>query len=206
VAQVTPLIIVPARQMSEGQPCKNRHYWPELVAAIDGLADYSIALVTNDPVLRGERITTTGVRIIHRLWLPMGPAHTVAEAVRHVLAADLFSQPDPVIMLQPSSPTRNRASYVLAAVEHLRAYSDASAVVSVVPWTGEPPSKACTLVSDGTLIVPRDNPEPRQLQPRHYRRDGTCYVVRAEYARQGDLYGPRPVPLLIDPRDSLTVD
>jgi CMP-N-acetylneuraminic acid synthetase len=203
VAQVTPLIIVPARQFSEGQPCKNREHIEALAECVTALPhDWLSIVVTDDPWI-ANRVEMASE---HLLWLPMGPAHTVAEAVRH--AADYWHQlTDAVIVvLQPSSPTRNRASYALAAVEHLRAYSTASAVVSVVPWAGEPPSKACTLAPDGTLVVPRDNPEPRQLQPRHYRRDGTCYVVRAEYARQGDLYGPRPIPLLIDPRDSLTID
>jgi hypothetical protein len=204
---MTPLVIVPARQFSEGQPCKNREHWQALAECVTALPhDWLSIVVTDDPGL------SLPARVDHiqwqpqAMWLPMGPAHTVAEAVRH--AADYWHQlTDAVIVvLQPSSPTRNRASYALAAVEHLRAYSTASAVVSVVPWAGEPPSKACTLAPDGTLVVPRDNPEPRQLQPRHYRRDGTCYVVRAEYARQGDLYGPRPIPLLIDPRDSLTID
>jgi CMP-N-acetylneuraminic acid synthetase len=200
---MTPLIIVPARQFSEGQPCKNREHWADLVALVMSLpSGWPWLVVTDDPWI-ANRVEMA----LEPHWLPMGPAHTVAQAVAHVCKCVAVADRDgPVIVLQPSSPTRNRASYALAAVEHLRAYSQASAVVSVVPWTGEPPSKACTLAADGTLLVPRVSPEPRQLQPRHYRRDGTVYVVRAEYARQGDLYGPRPVPLLIDPRDSLTID
>jgi CMP-N-acetylneuraminic acid synthetase len=202
---MTPLVIVPARQLSEGRPCKNREHWTALQDCLESFRAMGWAWIvaTDDPAIAID----VEMPAEHVLWLPMGPGHTVAEAVRSVVDQEgLFLLHDPIVVLQPSSPTRNRPSYVLAAVEHLRTRADHSSVVSVVPWTGEPPSKACTLAPDGTLIIPRVSPEPRQLQPRHYRRDGTVYAVRAEYARAGDLYGPRPCPLLIDPRDSITVD
>jgi hypothetical protein len=198
---MTPLIIVPARQLSEGRPCKNREAWPALMACLTALPRaWPVVVVTDDPLLR----TKTG-SIDHDWtwhWRHMGPTHTVAEVARVTLETwpHLI-----VVILQPSSPTRNRADYVRAAVHHLDAHPDHTAVVSVVPWAGEPPSKACTLSPDGTLTIP-PSPEPRQAQPRHYRRDGTVYAVRADYARAGDLYGPRPVPLLVHPDDSVTLD
>jgi CMP-N-acetylneuraminic acid synthetase len=196
---MTPLIIVPARQLSEGRPCKNRENWAALVECVTALPEsWPVAVVTDDPMVTGAVSAAVN-------WLPMDANHTVADVVRWVLQWS-YQERDPIVVLQPSSPTRDRFCYVLAAVEHLRTRVDHTSVVSVVPWTGEPPSKACTLAPDGTLVIPRVNLEPRQLQPQHYRRDGAVYAVRAEYARQGDLYGPRPIPLLIDPRDSLTID
>ena len=200
---MTPLILIPARQLSEGRPGKNREAWPALMTCLTALPSaWPVVVVTDDPLLR----TKTG-SIDHEWswhWRPMGPTHTVAEVARVTL--EPRPRVDLVVILQPSSPTRHRADYVLAAVHHLETYPDDSSVVSVVPWAGEPPSKACTLADDGTLQIPRVIPESRQLQPRHYRRDGTVYAVRAAYARAGDLYGPKPVPLLVSPGDSVTLD
>lgn len=195
---MTPLIICPARQMSEGRPCKNREAWPALMDTLSALPNtWTRVLITDDPFLH---ILGVDLR-----WLTMGPHHTVSQAAR--IATELFDHVphDLVVVLQPSSPARNRHSYVMSAVAHLERFPDHSSVVSVVPWTGEPPSKACTLSPDGHLVIPA-TPEARQAQPRHYRRDGTVYAVRAQYARQGDLYGPAPIPLLIDPADSVTLD
>jgi hypothetical protein len=200
---VTPLILIPARQFSEGRPGKNREAWPALMTCLTALPRaWPVVVVTDDPLLR----TKTGP-IDHEWfwhWRHMGPTHTVAEVARVTL--EIWPLVDLVIILQPSSPTRHRADYVRSAVDHLETYQADSSVVSIVPWIGEPPSKACTLAEDGTLQIPRVSPEPRQLQPRHYRRDGTVYAVRAMYARAGDLYGPRPVPLLVAPGDSVTLD
>lgn len=195
---MTPLIIVPARQFSEGRPCKNREAWPALLECVQAYGGTRI-LVTDDPWLWGQWEWD-------RIWLPMGPAHTVATAM--TLGLEWFAKMtclNPVVILQPSSPSARRTDYVRAAVHLLDSRPEASSVVSVVPWSGEPPSKACLLDSQGTLVVP-PTPEPRQLQPRHYRRDGTVYAVRRQYAQAGDLYGPRPVPLLVSPDDSVTLD
>jgi len=202
------LIIIPARQMSEGVPCKNRTHWPALMETVKAL-NMPAVVVTDDPWIASLCDVS--------MWLTMGPQHTVSTAVAWVLGSGVVIPFDPddgitaavdqevVVVLQPSSPTRNRAEYVKAAISHLQLEPWASAVVSVVPWAGEPPSKACTVSENGMLVIP-SSPEPRQLQPRFYRRDGTVYCVRVEYAKQGDLCGPRPIPLLIDPADSVTID
>ena len=195
---MTPLIIVPARQMSQGRPCKNRESWPALFGVVSSLS-WPMVVVTDDPCVLAESLPYDAWRV----WLPMGPDHTVSQAVRYALQRGHAYEV--VVVLQPSSPTRNRVEYVRSAVHLLETHPEATSVVSVVPWTGEPPSKACTLSQDGTLTIP-PSPEPRQLQPQHYRRDGTVYAVRRAYAQAGDLYGPRPVPLLIHPDDSVTLD
>lgn len=192
---MTPLIIVPARQMSQGRHCKNRAAWPALRDTLNALV-LPTAIVTDDPWIRQQAVPWSC------RWLPMPATHTVAEAVRYMLTQYQYST---VVVLQPSSPTANRADYVRTALSHLETCPDVSSVISVVLWTGEPPSKACTLNEQGHLVIPH-SPEPRQLQPQHYRRDGTVYAVRTQYATHGDLYGPTPIPLLIDPKDSVTLD
>jgi hypothetical protein len=195
-----PLVIVPARQMSAGRPCKNREAWPALE---DCLADLPSAW----PIVFVSDDLWVLARVESPCYLPMGPEHTVSQAVRHVLEdrARELAIPETVIVLQPSSPTVNRASYVQQAATCLDLYPAWSSVVSVVPWSGEPPAKACTLDQDGRLVIPAA-PEQRQSQPTAYRRDGTVYAVRGSYAAAGDLYGPRPMPLLIAPSESRTID
>lgn len=197
---MTPLIVIPARQMSEGRPCKNREAWPALCEVLRALPSWPTVVVTDDPWV-AQAIPDPAFLY----WLSMGPDHTVAAAVQYALARWVPNEDHPlVVVLQPSSPTRNRPSYVRTAVHHLQHEPDSS-VISVVPWAGEPPSKACYLTESGHLQVPSAL-EPRQRQPRAYRRDGTVYAVRMSYAQTGDLYGPRPVPLLIAPGDSVTLD
>lgn len=196
---MTPLIVVPARQMSEGRPCKNRDAWPALQACIDDLPrDWPLALVLDDPML--PRLRPNAFTI----YCYADRTATVAAKVQLALVGQLLSDEDVVVVLQPSSPTEKRAAYVRAAVDHLATHPDHTSVTGVVRWEGTPPTKACHLTDDGFLQVPPV--EARQAHRPAFRRDGTIYCVRAEYARAGDLYGPRPVPLLIDPRDSQTLD
>jgi CMP-N-acetylneuraminic acid synthetase len=110
---------------------------------------------------------------------------------------------DVVVLIQASSPTRNRERYIWGALTTFDS-PKVSACVSVVPWAGHTPWKACK-IEDGKLVMPFDY-ERRQDCPPAYRRDGTVYAVRWEYAVKGDLYGPHPVPLLVDPADSVTLD
>lgn len=198
---MTPLIVIPARQMSQGRPCKNREAWPALAECLSSIGAYGHVgvVVTDDPWVTTQRAPKS---VSTTLWRHMDSQHTMSQLLRDIVPG---LPCDVVVVLQPSSPTKRRDAYVRIALDHLSADTDHTSVISVVPWEGEPPSKACTLNPDGTLAIP-PTPEPRQLQPQHYRRDGTVYAVRRQYAEQGDLYGPRPIPLLIDPKDSVTLD
>lgn len=187
--------------MSQGRPCKNREAWPALVECIEQLPENWPAVVVSDDPAILTRVPNIG-RGHYRY---MDSASTVAGVVQDALVYWPYTFTDAIVVLQPSSPTKNRATYVRAAVGLLEREPAITAVTSVVPWEGTPPSKACTLNPEGYLQIPQV-PEQRQLQPHHYRRDGTVYAVRRAYAQAGDLYGPRPVPLLIDPKDSVTLD
>lgn len=197
------LVIVPARQFSQGQPGKNRaNLGPTLELVKELSTQWECIVATDDPMV--ARATDGVVSLYQR---PAGDDGPLSELVQRVIRERYapFTSLQTVVVLQPSSPSRHRFGYIWAAVRTLAANPDATSVVSVVPWVGEPPAKACYLSQDGTLTIP-DAPSRRQDCPQAYRRDGTVYAVRAEYARQGDLYGPRPVPLLVTPSDSVTLD
>ena len=186
--------VIPARQWSVGTPGKNRDGFENALMAAQQVANAGILLTTDDPLLWLK----DGVTVITRPPdLEDGPTEAViAHAVSDVHA-------DAVLVLQPSSPTLCRADYCRAAIARLAADHEATSVVSVVPWGGEPPQKA-VYVRGGVLMIPQI--ARRQDCAPAYRRDGTVYLTRLSYAKAGDLYGPRPVPLLVTPRDSVTVD
>lgn len=197
---MTPLLIVPARQLSVGRPGKNREAWPALQATLASLpADWPLVVVTDDPCLPPLRTDE------QRLYLYSNETQGVAEKVRYALTTAALPVVDLVVVLQPSSPTRHRDTYIWAAVNHLASHPQHSAVIGLVPWTGDAPSKAIYLTAEGFLQKPA-TPEARQAHPRAYRRDGTVYAVRTVYAQAGDLYGPTPVPLLVHPADTATWD
>lgn len=188
--------VIPARMWSVGTPGKNRDGFDNALHAARAIATAGVLVSTDDPMLW----EVDGATVIKR------PQHledgdsgaVIAHALADVHDADVC------VVLQPSSPTLNRASYCHAAILKLIHDPDATSVVSVVPWGGEPPQKA-VYVQGGLLRIPHPVQRRQDCAPA-YRRDGTLYAVRATYAKAGDLYGPRPVPLLITPRDSVTVD
>jgi CMP-N-acetylneuraminic acid synthetase len=188
--------VIPARQWSRGTPGKNRDGFDSTLIAARQIANVGVIVTTDDPMLWIDEWEVTTIRRPQHLEDgESGPV--IAHALQDVDA-------DVVVVLQPSSPTLNRAEYCRAALHLLRVDPDVTSVVSVVPWGGEPPQKA-VYINDGVLHIPRQFAQRQNCAPA-YRRDGTLYAVRATYAKAGDLYGPRPVPLLVTPRDSVTVD
>jgi CMP-N-acetylneuraminic acid synthetase len=203
---VSLIAIIPARHLSAGVPCKNRQAWPALRDTLALLQPDATITVTDDPVLAYGARDFGAV-----IWRVMDERHTVAGAVKAALADQVIMLPeDVVVVLQPSSPTRNRADYVRAAVWQLQTQPELDAVVSVVPMSGEV-AKACQVTPAG-LLRPfwggewASLPDRRQDAPRAYRRDGTVYAVRGELARAGELYGRATAAMLVDPADSVTVD
>jgi CMP-N-acetylneuraminic acid synthetase len=186
--------VIPARQWSVGSPGKNRDGYLNALECALKVANAGVIVSSDDPVLWDDTRATVVKRPKHLEDGDSGPV--IAHALQDV-------QADVVVVLQPSSPSSNRSAYCSAALLVLYDDPDATSVVSVVPWTGEPPQKA-VFVTQGALEIPP--PARRQDCAPAYRRDGTVYAVRMTYAKAGDLYGPHPVPLLITPRDSVTVD
>lgn len=184
--------VIPARQWSVGCPGKNRDGFQATLEVAQACAD-RVVVTTDDPLLWDGAYET----VRRPPELEDGPTGPVVAHALEAVSCEL------VLVLQPSSPTTQRVEYCRAALRLLQRDASVSSVVSVVPWVGEPPQKA-VYVRRGELVI--DSNARRQDCERAYRRDGTLYAVRAWCAAKGDLYGPRPVPLLVTPRHSVTVD
>jgi ribonuclease HI len=66
---MTPLVIVPARQLSEGRPCKNREHWTALQDCLESFRAMGWAWIvaTDDPAIaidasRARAVATDGTR------------------------------------------------------------------------------------------------------------------------------------------------
>jgi CMP-N-acetylneuraminic acid synthetase len=194
---VRVLVVIPARQFSTGSPGKNRDHFASTLATAQAIANAGVIVSTDDPLLMACPNTHTIIRPPHLEDGPSGPV------IAHALERTSLDPNDVVLILQPSSPSENRTAYCFAALLLLEQDPSISSVVSVVPWIGEPPQKAVYLQL-GELVLP--NPLRRQDCLPAYRREGTVYAVRFQYACRGNLYGPKAVPLLVTPRDSRTID
>jgi CMP-N-acetylneuraminic acid synthetase len=116
--------------------------------------------------------------------------------------------PDIVVLLQPTSPLR-RPDHIRAAVAMLRD-TGADSVVTVVevPRHLSPDyvmriegGRLEPFLPDGARVTRRQDARPA------YSRDGTVYAFRrSTIERTGGIYGDDCRPLLIDARDSLSID
>jgi len=135
---------------------------------------------------------------------PMVPVveHALTEVSRHDCS------PDIVVLLQPTSPLR-RPDHIRDAVSMLRD-TGADSVVTVVelPRQLSPDyvmriegGRLKAFLPDGARITRRQDARPA------YSRDGTVYAFRrSTIERTGGIYGEDCRPLLIDARDSLSID
>jgi CMP-N-acetylneuraminic acid synthetase len=116
--------------------------------------------------------------------------------------------PDYVALLQPTSPLR-RARHVAQAVGQLRE-SGADSVVTVVELPRQLSPDYVMKIEDGVLrsFLPDGGRVTRRQDARPaYSREGTVYAFRRDaLERFGNIYGERCLPLLIDAKDSLSID
>ena len=209
--------IVPARGGSKGVPRKNIKLLagrPLLAYTADaarasGVCD-RIVLSTDDPEIAavgrdcGLEVPRLRPANLATDTTPMLP---VLQHMLDTLGEEGW-QPDIVVLLQPTSPLR-RASHIRQAVELLRT-TEADSVVTVV----EVPrhlSPDYVMRIDGDRLMPF-LPEGARVTRRQdarpaYSREGTVYAFRrSTLERFGSIYGENCHPLLIDPRDSLSID
>jgi CMP-N-acetylneuraminic acid synthetase len=118
------------------------------------------------------------------------------------------SEPDAIVLLQPTSPLR-RSQHIDEAVE-LFFRTQASSVVSVVEVPHQFNPVAVMTFENGRLapylgtvrFITR-----RQDKPRVYARNGPAVLVcRPDIIRKQDLYGEYCVPYFMSRKDSLDVD
>ena len=209
--------IVPARGGSKGVPGKN-------VRPLAGrpLLEYTVAAARASGVVDRLVLSTDSIEIAEvgqraGLEVPfLRPATLAADdtpmlpVIRHALDALASSgwQAEMVVLLQPTSPLR-RGEHVRDAVQLLRD-TDADSVVTVVELPRHLSPDYVMRIEDGRLrhFLPEGARLTRRQDARAaYSRDGTVYAswVRT-IERTGSLYGDDCRPLIIDPRDSLSID
>jgi CMP-N-acetylneuraminic acid synthetase len=209
--------LVPARGGSKGVPGKN-------VRLLAGrtLLEYTARAARESNVIDRIVLSTDSVEIAEagtraRIEVPfMRPASLAADdtpmvpVITHAVG-ELERQgwsPDIIVLLQPTSPLR-RPEHIRDAVTALR-QSDADSVVTVieVPRHLSPDyvmrideGRLKPFLSEGARITRRQDARPA------YSRDGTVYAFRrSTLERFGGIYGDDCRPLLIDARESLSID
>ena len=209
--------IVPARGGSKGVPGKN-------VRPLAGrtLLEYTARAARESGVLDRVILSTDSPEIADTgrragLDVPfMRPATLASDdtpmlpVIQHALeslARDGWS-PDMIVLLQPTSPLR-RPDHIRAAVTTLRD-TKADSVVTVVeiPRHLSPDylmrldgGRLQPFLPEGARVTRRQDARPA------YSRDGTVYAFwRATIERFGGIYGEDCRPLLIDARESLSID
>jgi CMP-N-acetylneuraminic acid synthetase len=209
--------LVPARGGSKGVPGKN-------VRPLAGhtLFEYTARAARESGVLDRVILSTDSLEIADAgrragLEVPfMRPASLAADdtpmvaVIQHALAeiAKHGWSPDIIVLLQPTSPLR-RSDHIREAVSLLRE-SNADSVVTVVevPRHLSPDyvmrideGRLQPFLPDGARLTRRQDARPA------YSREGTVYAFRrATLEKFGGIYGEDCRPLLIDSRESLSID
>jgi CMP-N,N'-diacetyllegionaminic acid synthase len=209
--------IVPARGGSKGVPGKN-------VRPLAGrtLLEYTARAARESGVLDRVILSTDSAEVADTgrragLDVPfMRPATLASDdtpmlpVIQHALeslARDGWS-PDMIVLLQPTSPLR-RPDHIRAAVTTLRD-TKADSVVTVVEIPRHLSPDYVMRIDGGRLqpFLPEGARVTRRQDARPaYSRDGTVYAFwRATFERFGGIYGEDCRPLLIDARESLSID
>jgi CMP-N-acetylneuraminic acid synthetase len=215
---MTVVALVPARAGSKGIPGKN-------IKPLCGkpLIAYTAEVIQAAGIFHYALLSTDSAEIaeIGRAFGLVAPFSRPAELARddtpmfavieHMLdwleqngiAAKILT------LLQPTQPLRIAAD-VVRAVEILQA-KPCDSVVSVVALpTHMSPDYVMRIDDRGMLVnfLPEGSKITRRQDARlAYVRDGTVYAFRADTVRKHkSLYGPKSLPLVIDPHRSINVD
>jgi CMP-N,N'-diacetyllegionaminic acid synthase len=211
------LAIVPARGGSKGVPRKNllplagRTLLDRTAqAARESQHIDRIVLSTDDPAVAEEgrrvglEVPFTRPADLAADDTPMLPVltHAIGEVIKGGWS------PEYIVLLQPTSPLR-QPGHIQEAVGRLVA-SGADSVVTVVEVPKHLSPDYVMRIDGGTLrpFLPEGGHVTRRqdVRPAYYR-DGTVYAFRRHtIERFGNIYGDHCVPLLIDARESLSID
>jgi CMP-N,N'-diacetyllegionaminic acid synthase len=211
------LAIVPARAGSKGVPGKNVRILAGRslldraadVARRSGVIDRVILTTDAEAIAAAGKNAGLDVPFMRPASLaqddtPMLPVvrHAIDELSRNGWTAEL------IVLLQPTSPLRT-PDHIRCAVEMLRT-SGADSVVTVVEIPRHL-SPDYVMRIDGDMLRPF-LPEGAWITRRQdarpaYSRDGTVYAFRrSTLDRFGNIYGENCRPLVIEPRESLSID
>jgi CMP-N,N'-diacetyllegionaminic acid synthase len=211
------LAIVPARGGSKGVPDKNLRVLAGRTlldrtadaARRSGVIDRIVLTTDSDAIAAAGKEAGLEVPFKRPSTLaqddtPMLPvvSHAVDELSRRGWDADL------IVLLQPTSPLRT-PDHIRCAVEMLRT-PGADSVVTVVEIPRHHSPDYVMRIDDDVLrpFLPEGARIFRRQDARPaYSRDGTVYAFRrSTLERFGNIYGENCRPLVIDPRDSLSID
>lgn len=217
VASGGVLAVVPARGGSKGVPDKNLRplagrtllQYTADAARGSGVIDRMVLSTDSEAIAAAGRKAGFEVPFMRPAELarddsPMLPVlqHAIGELERGGW------RPQYVVLLQPTSPLR-RAAHVRAAVDLLRE-SGADSVVTVIEVPKHLSPDYVMRIDQGVLrpFLPEGERVTRRQDVRPaYSRDGTVYAFRRDtLERFSSIYGERCVPLLIDARESLSID
>jgi len=211
------LAIVPARGGSKGVPGKNLRPlagrtlldYVATAARDSGRIDKIVLSTDSEEIAEAGRRAGLDVPFIRPAALarddtPMLPV------LRHVLEEVERGgwTPDYVVLLQPTSPLR-RPLHIQNAVSTL-IETGADSVVTVIELPKHLSPDYVMRIEDGHLrpFLPEGERITRRQDVRPaYSRDGTVYAFRRDTIdRFGSIYGDHCRPLVIDARDSLSID
>ena len=211
------LAIVPARGGSKGVPGKNVRLlggrtlleYTAAAARDAAVIDRIVVSTDSEEVAAAGRAAGLEVPFLRPAALaqddtPMLPVirHAIDEVTRAGWTPEL------VVLLQPTSPLR-RPDHVARAVDLLRS-SGADSVVTVVEVPKHLSPDYVMRIDGGVLrpFLPEGERVTRRQDVRPaYSRDGTVYAFRRDTLdRCGSIYGDDCRPLIIDARESLSID
>ena len=211
------LAIVPARGGSKGVPDKNlrplagRTLLDYVAAAAreSGAVDRIVLTTDSEPIAAAGRAAGLDVPFLRPPALAQDDTPMLPVIVH---ALDALKQhgwvPDYVALLQPTSPLR-RGRHVHDVLARLRE-SGADSVVTVVEVPRHLSPDYVMKIEGGVLrpFLPEGGRVTRRQDVRPaYSRDGTVYAFRRDtIERCGNIYGERCLPVLIDARESLSID
>ncbi len=209
--------IVPARGGSKGVPGKNVRPLAGLTlleytaraARESGVLDRVILSTDSAEIADTGRRAGLDVPFMRPVMLASDdtPMLPVIQHALESLARDGWSA-DMIVLLQPTSPLR-RPDHIRAAVTTLRD-TKADSVVTVVEIPRHLSPDYVMRIDGGRLqpFLPEGARVTRRQDARPaYCRDGTVYAFwRATIERFGGIYGEDCRPLLIDARESLSID
>ena len=209
--------IVPARAGSKGVPDKNLRPlagrtlldYVGAAARESGAIDRLVLSTDSDAIAAAGRAAGLEVPFMRPLELAADDTAmlpVLRHAIDHVMSAGWT--PEHVVLLQPTSPLR-RATHIDDALSLLIA-ERADSVVTVVEVPKHLSPDYVMKIEDGALrpFLPEGARVTRRqdVRPAFYR-DGTVYAFRRDTLdRFGNIYGDRCLPLVIDARDSLSID
>jgi CMP-N-acetylneuraminic acid synthetase len=216
------LAFVPARAGSRGIPRKNAKPFlgrPLLAWSIDaalqsGVCDRVVVSTDDEEIAALARELGAESPFLRPAALAADDTPT-APAVRHALDSLREYEgwePDTVLVLEPTSPSR-RPEHVRGAAELLReSGADSVASVSAVPHHYVP-SKLLRLAEDGSISAldgghVADMTHRRQDLPVHYAFDGLIFGCAARVVLQEPptLWGERVVGYVCDPAYAIDLD